>query len=323
MSVELLPLDEWNRFDREHPAPTFFARPGWAYALQETIPALAAAPLRIRLGEKTFILPTVHAARRRSPFREYIGFPLGGYTCVLDEDGALASSAQARAVVAAVAARVDHLRIFPWPLGPALPTAGPVQPQPYEAAVIDCSDGFESAKARMRGVTRRMADQALRRGVECARAGASDLHVYYAMLEEASRAWPSGKPSLSYALLESVLNHGGDDAQLWFASVHGRPIGGGIILFGADELFFWTAAMDRDASTYRPSNALNVALLRAACERRVRWYNLGASQGLQGVERFKHDLGAASIAYHEVHVRRPAFAWYERARGLFMRGNVC
>ncbi len=54
----------------------------------------------------------------------------------------------------------------------------------------------------------------------------------------------------------------------------------------------------------RPSNALNFALLHAAAARGMQWYNLGSSEGLPGVARFKKDLGARNIAYREVHFER-------------------
>ncbi|MGB6985799.1 MAG: GNAT family N-acetyltransferase [Candidatus Aquilonibacter sp.] len=322
MNLEQLSLERWSAFDDSHKAPTFFARPAWASALAQTIPSLCAAPLRVRVNDRTYILPTVHAIRRRIPFREYLAFPLGGYTCVLDEAAGLATQSQADAVIAAVADHVDRLSVIPWPLGPA-PVAAWSTNKTHETAVIDCAGGFDAVMKRMRGVTRRMADQALRRGVVCTRVSARELPVYYAMLEAASARWPSKRPTISYALLVRVLQYGGDDAQLWFARVDGRPVGGGVVLFGSQELFFWSAAMDRDAARFRPSNALNVALLRAACERGVRWYNLGASEGLEGVERFKTDLGAASVSYRECDLRSPAFAWYERARRFVFAGRAC
>ena len=319
--IDELPVDAWRTLDRTNPAPTFFARPAWAQALATAMPALRPAPLRARIDGRTFILPTVYAQRRRSPFREYVGFPLGGYTCVLTEGGGLAPAAAAADVIASLAARVDGLRIFPWPLAPVagIDAGGSA----HETAVIDCSDGFAAVMARMRGVTRRMAEQARRRGVICERAPASELPAYYALLEGTSARWSAGKPTISYPLVEAVLLHGGEDAQLWFARADGRPIAGGVVLFGAQELFFWSAAMDREAAAYRPSNALNVALLRTACERGVRWYNLGANAGLAGVERFKHDLGAASVAYREVQARGALLGWYERARRFVSAGRAC
>ena len=316
--IDELSLDAWRLLDRRTPAPTFFARPAWASALATAMPALRPAPLRARINGKAFVLPTVCAQGRLSPFREYVGFPLGGYTCVLDEHGGPVPAALAATAIASLAARVDSLRIYPWPLAPVARIDA--KGSAHETAVIDCTDGFGAVMTRMRGVTRRMAEQAQRRGVVCERAEVSELPAYYALLEETSARWPLGKPTISYALLEAVLEHGGEDAQLWFAHANGRRVAGGVVLFGADELFFWSAAMDREAAVYRPSNALNVALLRSACERGVRWYNLGASAGLAGVERFKHDLGAAPIAYREVHAQRAVLAWYERARH-FVRGG--
>jgi CelD/BcsL family acetyltransferase involved in cellulose biosynthesis len=322
MTLEQLSPETWSAFDEAHKAPTFFARPAWATALAQTVPALQAAALRVHVDGEPYVLPTVHAAGRRIPFREYLAFPLGGYTCVLDEHARVASSSATEAVMASVAQQVDRLNVIPWPLAPA---SAPAQSaaRVHETAVIDCSDGFDAVMKRMRGVTRRMSEQALRRGVVCARASARELPVYYEMLKETSARWPSGRPTISYALFARVLQYGGDDAQLWFARVDGRAIAGGIVLFGAQELFFWSAAMDRNAAHYRPSNALNVALLGAACARGVRWYNLGASEGLRGVERFKTDLGAESILYREYDLRRPAFAWYERARRFVLAGNTC
>jgi CelD/BcsL family acetyltransferase involved in cellulose biosynthesis len=322
MTLEQLSPEAWNAFDEAHKAPTFFARPAWATALAQAIPALQPAALRVRVNGDTYVLPTVHAAGRRTPFREHLAFPLGGYTCVLDEHARAAPASHAVEVIARVAQRVDRLNVIPWPLAPS---AAPAQrtERVHETAIIDCSGGFDAVMKRMRGVTRRMAEQAMRRGVVCARASAGELPLYYALLEAASARWPSGRPTISYALFARVLQYGGDDAQLWFARADGRAVAGGIVLFGAQELFFWSAAMDRDAARYRPSNALNVALLRAACERGVRWYNLGASEGLHGVERFKADLGAESLLYREYDLRRPAFAWYERARRFVLAGHRC
>ncbi len=303
---------DWLAYDEEHPAPTFFARPAWALALADASPSLAPAPLCVDVNGRTAIVPTMQS-RSRFRMRDHLAFPLGGYSCVLDAEGGLLDEESANLALGEIGRRVDHLRIVPWPLGPAL-NAPRASSNVYETAVIDCSEGFDAVLANIRGVTRRMAGQAERRGVMCERADASDLPIYFDILKIASQGWGLPKPPVSFELLDAVLKRGGDDAQLWFALLDGKPIGGGVVLFGSDELFFWSAAMLRDYGKYRPSNALNLALLRNACERGVRWYNLGASEGLEGVARFKHDLGATAIPYTELSLRRPAFAFYERVR---------
>lgn len=316
--IQSLSLNDWLAFDREHPAPTFFARPAWALALADAMPSVSAAPLLATVDGRTYLVPTVAPRRTRLRLSEYLAFPLGGYSCVLDlATGAPADAAATTSALRAISRSVDHLRIIPWPLGPA-PQLQQATVTPHETAVLDCSNGFDAVLANVRGVTRRMAGQAERRGVMCERATIADLPEYFEILREASVGWGLPKPPVSFELLHAVLERGGDDAQLWFAKLDGAPIGGGVVLLGADELFFWSAAMRRDFGRYRPSNALNLALIRATCERGLRWYNLGASEGLEGVARFKHDLGATDVPYADYSLRRPAFKLYERVRHAFL-----
>jgi CelD/BcsL family acetyltransferase involved in cellulose biosynthesis len=316
--IDEISVARWMAYDDAHPAPTFFARPAWALAMAEVFPGLSPAPMRVQLGSRRFLIPTMRTTRMRVPLREHVAFPLGGYTCVLDESGGLAGPHETAAAIEQLGRHVDHLRLVLWPLGPAADVRATAQAN-YRTAAIDCSKGFDHVFASIRGVTRRMAGQAERRGVSCERTGIQDMDTYYAMLERASRAWPSGRPAISRDGLRAVLAHGGDDAQLWLVRAEGNVIGGGVILFGSQELFFWSAAMDRDYARFRPSNALNVALLRAACDRGLRWYNLGASDGLEGVERFKHDLGASDVDYAERRLCSAPFRLYERARRAFVR----
>lgn len=314
--IDYLGMDEWIAFDRAHRAPTFFARPAWAQALAKAFPALEPTVARVRIDDATSLVPLMRARHPKLRFTEAIAFPLGGYTCVLDGVGQLADTENATRAVTAIAQAVDHLRIIPWPLGPQPRPAIAVSRQAYETAVIDCTDGYDALIARMRGVTRRMAGQAQRRGVLVERCEKTpdQIDAYYAMLCDAAIGWGRATPSFSKSLLEAVFTYGGDDAELWFATVEGERIAGGVVLYGGDELFFWSAAMRRSHAQYRPSNALNLALMRAACDRGVRWYNLGASDGLEGVSRFKHDLGATGVPYAEFEFRRPRFAAYQSIR---------
>jgi lipid II:glycine glycyltransferase (peptidoglycan interpeptide bridge formation enzyme) len=153
--------------------------------------------------------------------------------------------------------------------------------------------------------------------VTCERAPVQELDTYYELLCEASRGWGLARPTISRDLLHAVFARGDGDAQLWFARVDGAVAGGGVILYGTDELFFWSAAMRRDFARFRPSNALNLCLIAQACARGVRWYNLGASEGLEGVARFKHDLGAEAVPYGEWRFAAPRFSFYHRARTQF------
>jgi CelD/BcsL family acetyltransferase involved in cellulose biosynthesis len=316
--IEELGLDEWLAFDRKHAAPTFFARPAWAFALADTEPDLAVAPLRVTCPGGWAIVPLMRSKRSRLHWKEYVGFPMGGYTCVLDERAQALSGAAAAEVFERIANRVDMLRVIPWPLAGA--TSKRARATLRETAVIDLADGYDAVMARMNGVTRRMGAQAARRGVTCdIERGVEAVDQYYALLSEASRRWGVARPSLSRQLLDAVVAQGEKSVELWFAQVEGRRIAGGVVLLGSQEQFFWSAAMLAADGKYRPSNALNTRLLRAACERGLRWYNLGASEGLPGVQRFKRDLGATSLPYAELTFARPLAAAYDELRRAVLR----
>ena len=304
-------METWERFDRAFPAPTFFARPAFARALHEAFAHLEPAPIFVKHKRREYVVPAVRT-RSRVRLREVEAFPLGCYSCVLDtQTGLPADAATAAAVLRDAAWQSGSFSFVAWPLAEQ-PVPGAFDFTTHETAVIDCGDGLEAALCGMRGVTRRMVGQAIRRGVSCERVpiDRQSLDTYYAMLHEASVRWGLTKPAHSRALLDAVARHGGEDVELWFAMLDGEPIAGGFILFGAQELFFWSAAMRREFSQYRPSNALNARLIERACERGIRWYNLGASEGLSGVERFKTDLGATSIPYRRITLRTPAYRAY-------------
>ncbi|MBV8489141.1 MAG: GNAT family N-acetyltransferase [Candidatus Eremiobacteraeota bacterium] len=314
-AIEVMTVEQWRRFDATAPAPTFFARPAWACALSRAFPRFTPHPLRVRGRDAIFIVPLVRAAGGTLRWRELIGMPMGAYTCVLREDGSAANAAQTREALEIVARACDALVVTPWPLGatadlPAWRTSA------HETAVVDMRQGLDAAIGRADGRARRMAGQALRRGVRCRRihSTAAAVGAYYAMLEESAKRWGLARPPFPRTLLEAVLELGDGAAEVWLAECDGETIAGGVVLYGSQELFFWSAAMRAEYGRLRPSNALNFALLEAAAARGVAWYNLGASEGLPGVERFKLSLGASAVPYDELRHERTAFRMYDRLR---------
>jgi hypothetical protein len=103
-------------------------------------------------------------------------------------------------------------------------------------------------------------------------------------------------------------------AELWFAFHDDERVAGGLVLYGSEELFFWSASTRPEFGSLRPSNALNVALIRAASDRGLRWYNLGSSEGLPGVKRFKRSLGASTHVYRTYELESKRYAAFHRIR---------
>jgi hypothetical protein len=314
-------IDDWLALDRATPAPSFFARPAFALALHDAYPRMDPRPFCVQLRDGEYVVPII---RTYAPLglTHAVAFPLGGYSCVLDDCGRPADGEAATEVLGRIAQAFHAVEFTGWPLGAQPSTPGWSETE-LKTAVIDCAGGRDAALSTMRGVTRRMAAQSLRRGVECVLATPDErsLSAYYEMLEESSAGWGLTEPTISRRLLHAVFARAGSDAELWFALADGTPIAGGVVLYGAQELFFWSAAMRRDFGRLRPSNALNVRLIERACERGVRWYNLGASEGLSGVERFKHDLGARDVPYRRLQHRGHAATLYRGLRTM-LRGEA-
>lgn len=312
--IDRLTLDEWRAFDTAHPAPTFFARPAWALSLAQAFPNIQPAPLRVRVhGQRAVVVPMMQMHGGPLRWREYSAFPLGGYTCFMQSDGTLAGEVPTSYAIAEIGRFADAASIIPWPLAgtPAIRC----QSVAHETSVVDLRDGLDTALAGVDGVFRRMAGQAARRGVICEPSrepGAVD--TYYELLEDSAKRWGLERPSIPKSLISALVEHGGDDVEIWFARAEGRAIGGGVVFYGSQEFFFWSAAMLAEYGRLRPSNALNWALLHAACARGMSWYNLGSSEGLPGVARFKKDIGAQGISYAEYSLARTPYKLYTNVR---------
>ncbi|MBV8435038.1 MAG: GNAT family N-acetyltransferase [Candidatus Eremiobacteraeota bacterium] len=312
-------MSEWTQFDAIHPAPTFFARPAWASALAHAYPHLRPHPVWVRAGSQRILVPLVQSAGGRLGWRELIGMPLGTYTCAMREDGTPASSDEFETALRALARATDTISVIPWPLGPSVSTAA-WRRTPHETAVIDLGSGLDAAMRGIAGVTRRMAGQAARRGVTCEPIrSALAITTYYGMLREAAERWGLSKPPFPQELLEGLVAYGASDVEIWLAQCDSHAIAGGVVVYGSAEMFFWSAAMRQTFAQLRPSNALNVSLLQAAAERGVRWYNLGASEGLPGVERFKRGLGARTVPYVALAHESIPFNAYSRLRASIGR----
>lgn len=310
--IERMTVAEWIAFEAAHPAPTFFASPGWALALAQANDSMQVAPLRIRTSGGWIVLPLVKRRGGTLRWRDYCGFPMGGYTCFLHEDGSLAAPPICDEALRELRAAADTVTIVPWPLAPGPSAEGN---RAHETAVIDLSNGAQAALAGVEGIFRRMAGQAQRRGVCCAPCRDADAaDRYYALLEASAKRWGLTQAPISKGLIDALLAQGAQKVEIWFARAEDCDLGGGIVFIGSQELFFWSAAMLAEHGRLRPSNALNVALIKSAAQRGLHWYNLGASEGLPGVARFKKEMGARSILYRSHEFSGQRYTAYARLR---------
>jgi hypothetical protein len=292
-------VDDWARFDEAHGAPTFFARPAWAGALAATMPEYRPSPLSIELSDGSrVIVPMLASKTRVFGLRMLTGMPYRTYTAFLGEDGRAASQEATDAAARYILDRcADGVEIVPWPMG-SLPRSLDADAPMPTASVIDLRTGIDACLAKMEGTARRMARQAERRGVTCELDASSDaVATHFQMLVESAQRWKRDRPSVPLSLLTETIGRGAEHAEVWVARYDGAAIAGGTVLYGSSEAYFWTAAMRSDYGPLRPHNLLNVRLMERACARGCDYLNLGESEGLPGVRRFKESLGAMAVTY--------------------------
>ena len=301
---------EWRAFDACHIAPTFFARPAWAFALEQTFNGLAAEAVLFRLPEGEAVFPLTRSGRG---FVSVQAMPLGTYTLPLRPDGEPADPALAEAIVHSITgADSADFSCTLWPLGGYGAVNG-CKRTIHETSVIDLRAGADAALARFKGVARRMAGQAVRKGVVCAREPQA-VGLYYDLLEEAAKRWGMDGPHLPRRLFEAIAAFGGDDVEIWIARYNGEAIAGCVTLYGSREAFVWSAAMRAKYADLRPSNLLNTEMIKTAVDRGMQWYNLGASEGLGGVARFKESLGSEVVEYATLSWSSSIYRKYQRLR---------
>ena len=281
-------------------------------------------PRSVSFEGNELLIPLVRVRSSLLPWRVYVGTPLGGYSVVITRDGVPADKKLiSRALTLVTESGVDSLELNSWPFAPVCDSNDTRHPL-HETSVIDLAGGADAALAKMSGNSRRMAGQAERKGVTYSReAGQSAMQVYYGLLVESSARRGLSTPKLPIGFYEMLLQLGGNDVEIWIARYNGEAIAGIIALYGGMEVSIWSAATRMEFATLRPQNILNVAVIRAAVERGLRWYNLGASEGLPGVKRFKEGLGAEAVPYRTFTYIGTIHKWYSRVATIIGRKTVC
>lgn len=130
-----------------------------------------------------------------------------------------------------------------------------------------------------------------------------DCHRWYL---QGSRAWQTAASSLMPEGFFTSL--AGDGlAEAWTVRWRGQTVGSALFLVGRDELQYQASGTTRiDA----PVSAMEALLWQAARYHRDRgrsMLNLGASEGLDSVARFKQKLGALPASYLRVTYLVPAW----------------
>jgi hypothetical protein len=309
-----MPVARWIELDRAAPAPTFFARPAWALAIQRVHARLQAHPLACTLDDGTEAVVPLTRMQGRLAWTIYHGMPFDGYTCVMSARGLL-KGVQASMVLSALLRDADEVMLNLWPLQ-ELHVVGATIHTPAETSALHIGGTLEGAQAAIAPKSRRMAGQSQRKGATCGiETGPRAAGTYYGLLREAAtERWGRSAPTISQRFLEEVLAQGADAAQVWIVRYEGEPISGGVALYGSAEVSLWTTATKPGFEILRPHNLLHASIMEHAGALGLKWYNLNSSSGLEGVLRFKKALGANYIPYEILGYRKPMYQAFQALR---------
>lgn len=175
-----------------------------------------------------------------------------------------------------------------------------LQPQEYQTHLLDLSGDDAALLQRVRPRMRTYLKRVDTLGFEFSRgndlAAMSDCHHWY---RRCSTVWQTAPGALMpESFFTSLAGEG--LAEAWSVHWNGRAVGAALFLVGRKEVQYQASGTLRIDS---PVSAMESLLWHAARHYRDRGcttLNLGASDGLEGVARFKHKFGARAVHYMRV-----------------------
>jgi hypothetical protein len=138
--------------------------------------------------------------------------------------------------------------------------------------------------------------------ITCTRDPAA-LQGYFEVYAASAQRWGRGAPPYPRALFEALLRS--PCTQLWTHHVAGRLACAMVVLAGRQHALYWQGVshIEDDQKAAHPMARLFDAVVGSLAEQGVAHFNLGASEGLPTVRRFKEEFGAqpraCTVLLHE------------------------
>jgi len=124
--------------------------------------------------------------------------------------------------------------------------------------------------------------------------------------EEASGLWPEG-------FFAELLARGHGD--IWLVSVEGREVGAGFFVRGHDDVLYQASGTEKISAPVSAMDAMVWSAVRHYRDQGYALLNLGGSQGLDSVRRFKEKFGARPVSYCRTTYLFPRFSLRRRSSG--------
>jgi hypothetical protein len=300
------------RFLEGVPEATFFHTPAWLHILTHSFDRFAEGWITIRNGSSLEgFMPFIEIGR--GPFRTLWSLPFGTYGDPVATDRRLerelidvflGMASERRCLeAAAILSSVEH------PLD-GLP-AGVVQRR-EECRIIELEETFQHYRSKLlSGKRRQLCNRAEEAGVVVRPIDdQGGVREFYGAYEAESAEWGGVHP-YPYRFFEEILAHRDQGALILGAYLDDEFLGGHINFYFGDQAQAWQAGLTDRASSFEASAMLVVRAVEEAYRRGMKYFNLGSSDGNEGIIFFKESLGGREHIYQVVGT---ASRWYRFIR---------
>ncbi len=120
------------------------------------------------------------------------------------------------------------------------------------------------------------------------------IKKYYFMYLDSLRRW-NAKKVFNMDFFKKLLSS--DLASLYMVQFHGDYVAGAVVLKGKNEAVYWHGAAFQRYFQLRPNDLLHWEIMKSLKSQDILIYNMGSSNNLEGVERFKKGYGTVERTY--------------------------
>lgn len=291
---------------------TFFHTPAWSEILDASFPSFR--PLWITArddGRLSGFMPAVRAGK--GLFHSLYSLPFGTYGTPVADDASTRNRI--------LEAFIDKARgpgclegvVNLFSLEEGTETTPPPGCRMEECSIIDLEGGFERYRSRsLSRKKRQICNGCEREGIDVRPLESEEeMEEFYAIYLSGSAGWGGVHP-YPKVFFERLLEASSEGVLVLGAFLGGRMLGGHIDLFFGDIAQGWQAGMSPGRDAPGAASYLIYSAVREACERGIRYFNLGSSGGDDGMIFFKESMGGKRHLYPVWETGRRWFRWIRR-----------
>jgi hypothetical protein len=300
LKLEPVSKDMWDEVARACPWATYFHTAAWAGCMADSFSGFTAEGLGCVLGDGApVVLPCVVKKKKRllRQGKDYKSMEPGVY------GGFMAPRLLAPEELKLLAEAVLRIkgasgRIVETPWQPLNMSAFFISKK-LSTHIVALSPDFEALQQKFSRGQKSNLSQARRKEVTVRRAATGqDIDAYFNLYMETVKRWGESAGTV-YSKELFVKLFAAEDPHIIFtlAEVESKVVAGIIAFAWGRSIIYWHGAALQEFFKHYPNNLLHAELMAWGCAQGYQVYDMGPSEGLEGVARFKESFGAEAHGF--------------------------